>query len=528
MFEYIAIIGLATVIKLTSSMDDMLWLPKLLNNETTKHKRLIESVYIFTLMLIVLLSYVLAHLGNIVFLSISNNQNLFGLLSSFGLILFAMLHLKGNDKQNKTNEPIGTLAEKLESAFVISFVGSVDELVIFTTVFSSKIIDVAPLMIGTVTAGMLVILVANSILRVGFIMRIVERIPIWIIVLLIGIFAFVQNISSCKVFLEYDFLCCCKILNFLWTIVVWFFEHLYISIAHLITIITDRDIFLFALAIYAGANIDKTIKWMEKFLLFKIGFFIRYTMLFIWRLGKPYWKEVDIVTALSEVNEQVFTRVFVIRVGNLAISNKNYRENIKHIIDVEHIWDWHFFTRSNQNVRDIKVWACDFFDYKDNKFSSAKDNSTTELGLVGITSLQSDSTIQTLFKRYKLDVAFDDIIIHGTIKGVASFPNIADLSAKYLDNMNIEKIVIFYSDGMHTKTIDFGQKDFSDVIIKFAASNHDTNEGLYIGEKYENHDKNSAKRLADILTSLTNINSCSDDCDNKEDSSPNQQDDTTK
>ncbi|MCX6051071.1 MAG: hypothetical protein NTZ60_01025 [Campylobacterales bacterium] len=197
MFEFLNIVLFAVILKLMSSMDDTLWLPKLLHNEPKKHRWFIGLIYILTLVLIVFISYILSLFGNLVFANISDNTNLFALFSSFGLIMFALVYLRNTGDENISLEATNILlSKKLKTAFFVSFTGSIDELLVFTAIMSTNAVDVMPLLIGTAIAGLLVILVSNNIFKIKFITNIANKIPIWIVILFVGLVTFIQTIIN--------------------------------------------------------------------------------------------------------------------------------------------------------------------------------------------------------------------------------------------------------------------------------------------------------------------------------------------
>ncbi|MCX6051070.1 MAG: hypothetical protein NTZ60_01020 [Campylobacterales bacterium] len=300
-----------------------------------------------------------------------------------------------------------------------------------------------------------------------------------------------------------DFLCYREILG----IIGVFFELLIVSIEHWIAIIINHDFISFVIAITIGANIKAISSVVSRVIHYKLKLYFKIIWFFIWRFAKPYWIEVDISTALFEITTQINTHVFLIRVGKLSMNNNNYKNSMKHIIEVDHIWDWHFFTKSDSIVQDIGTWACDFFEYKDAQcFTINEKNTTTELGIVNTQSLRENIKLQKIFKQYKLSIAFDDIMIYGTIKGVADFPDFHKLRNLHLNNLHIEKIVLLYNDGLEAKIVDLGQIELADAIIEFVSNNYDTNKRLYIDKYLLEENKNSATNLAKELTTLAHFN----------------------
>jgi len=193
--ELIGFTLFALGLKLMTSLDDTIWLPKLLHKEVFKNKVMIELVYLASLCLIVCLAYFTFLVGDVVFASFFGEAKLFAMISSLGLMGFAYFYLKNdnnedNDEIEQNSQP---LFDKLKIAFVVSILGSMDEFIVFIVMFSTKAVTFLPLMIGTILAGLIVILFSNSILKVNFFASIIQKIPVWMVIFVVGLVAFVLS-----------------------------------------------------------------------------------------------------------------------------------------------------------------------------------------------------------------------------------------------------------------------------------------------------------------------------------------------
>ncbi len=187
----IELIGLMVAIftKLTTSTDDMIWLPKLLSSENITHRRFIGIVYILALSFVVLVAYVISYLAIEIFFD--DYASWFSVISSLSLIGYGLYLFKNqtNDDESQENEKSHkSLQEKLKIAFIVSIIGSFDELAVFVVLFATNKITILPLLIGTILAGVLVFLISNKISQINKIKTLLEKIPNGLIIIIVGIF----------------------------------------------------------------------------------------------------------------------------------------------------------------------------------------------------------------------------------------------------------------------------------------------------------------------------------------------------
>jgi hypothetical protein len=301
-----------------------------------------------------------------------------------------------------------------------------------------------------------------------------------------------------------DILCCSDIIGFFSTIIgaLWRF------FIKLFDIFWSEQVIGYILTGIIAANYKALGRWIGKWITYKIKKYLVLVWNFVFRLGKPYYKTTDISKILHKVNVAVETHSIVIRVGKLSLNANIYRKNIKRIITAEHIWDWHFFAKSDFVAQDIRLWACDFFGYENDKFINFKENSTTQLSICELQAIRENQTVIKLFKKYKLNLAFDDLLIYGTIKECKSFPEFQDLRNQYMNNIDILGVVLFYNDGMDVKEVDFTHKELADSIIEILSNCYDLNKTLYI-DKWKNYkDKKNGCLLMNELNSIINTNDC--------------------
>lgn len=302
-----------------------------------------------------------------------------------------------------------------------------------------------------------------------------------------------------------DILCCSDIIGFFSTIIgaLWRF------FIKLFDIFWSEQVIGYIFTGIVAANYKALGRWIGKWITYEIKKYLILVWNFIFRLGKPRYKTLDLIKATHKLNVTVETHSIVIRVGKLSLNKSAYRKSIKRIIDNEHIWDWHFFTKSDYVGQDIRGWACDFFKYKNDSFEDFQKNSTTQLSICELQALRDNQMMIQLFKKYKLNLAFDDLLIYGTIKECKNFPEFQDLHT-YKDHIDIAGVLLFYNDGSDVKEIDFTQKEFVEDIIGIISSLYDPNKTLYIDE-WENHkdkDRKNGCLLMNELNSIIKANDC--------------------
>ena len=177
----------ATLLKLSTSVDDSVWLSKLFANESTAHRRYIGAVYLGALTFITLLAYGIFWFGRDLFEYLGSNQQMMAVISSCLLIAFAVFFLRGSEHGEVDSDPAARLSQKLKTAFVVSVIGSIDELLTFIAVLSTGEISVVPLLIGTLIAGALMILMVSGFTRIGFLMKLFEKVTIWTVIAGVGL-----------------------------------------------------------------------------------------------------------------------------------------------------------------------------------------------------------------------------------------------------------------------------------------------------------------------------------------------------
>lgn len=185
--EFLGVVGGAIMLKLVSSADDVVWLTRLLYGMRGWRLSLIHAVYIATLCLICLLAYIIAQLGIAGSMTLTGEEGWFSLIASCLLILFALTVLRGEIDEEPNLSPDDRLVIRARDAFFISFIGSIDELTVYTVALSTGEIPMLALVPGSIIAGTLTLLVAHGVGRIHIVSRHLEEIPIWIIIAVLGI-----------------------------------------------------------------------------------------------------------------------------------------------------------------------------------------------------------------------------------------------------------------------------------------------------------------------------------------------------
>lgn len=157
----------SALIKLSSSADDLLWLPPYASNG---RKLATAALYTATLLGVVLLSYIVAMVGG----HLISDEKLLKIASGLLLMAFAVFYLR-------VDKDLGG-----KGVVAITFLGSLDELGIFTALFAAKYVGVASAIIGTFFAAAIVVLAVEVFTRLTTPMRYLSRIPVWVIIFLIG------------------------------------------------------------------------------------------------------------------------------------------------------------------------------------------------------------------------------------------------------------------------------------------------------------------------------------------------------
>ncbi len=193
---FITGIVFAFILKLKTSLDDIVWLGKLFS---WSHKDiLISIVYLSTLLLIVGLSYLLSYFWFEVLAYFWVDEKWFGIITSVLLILYAIFFLKrseessGDSLQEKRDESDKNI---VKTTFYISFIWSIDELFVFATIFSSTNFWIWEIGIWVILAGLVVILISNGIFdTTANARKILHKIPSWFVIFLVGIYSLIANL----------------------------------------------------------------------------------------------------------------------------------------------------------------------------------------------------------------------------------------------------------------------------------------------------------------------------------------------
>lgn len=225
----------------------------------------------------------------------------------------------------------------------------------------------------------------------------------------------------------------------------------------------------------------------------KTNYFYRKTLL----SKNPFWIETDVSKGMKNIISYSESRIFIVRIGNLHMNNKIYSERINHMIEADHIWDWHFFLKNELASQNTNGWIGDFYhlNSKGEATTIVEDNSTTELGLIKRSRFRENTGIKEIFTEYELDTNFDDLIIYGVLKGVNSFPEISDLFSNHMDKLQVEKITLFYNDGEFTKEITYEAKRMATALIDCIIHIYNSDIKLYIDQEITDSGRESGLLL---------------------------------
>ena len=173
MFEIFISFAIPTLLvfatKIITSADDFIWLPKFLNSNSIKN----QFEYLSALIIIVLIAFVVNILGKKI-----PQEKYLPLFASITLIIFAFTYLRKS--KSTFNE------KKKNSAFLISFFGSFDELVIFISFFSSDFFSFSNVIIGTFLAGLVIIFICNSLNQLPLFIKKINKLENWVIIAALG------------------------------------------------------------------------------------------------------------------------------------------------------------------------------------------------------------------------------------------------------------------------------------------------------------------------------------------------------
>lgn len=176
------IISVLTVFlsKLKTSGDDLIWLPPFLG----KNKYQSAILYIIAIVLVIFLSWGTVNLTTMLI----NENKYISLISSICLILFALFYLKNADQTDKSSNGIS------KNVFLISVVGSVDEFFFFIVLFSTGFFSLIPVIIGTVAAGVLVVLVSAGLNKFTWFVKALNSVKTWLVIFIIGTISLIYSI----------------------------------------------------------------------------------------------------------------------------------------------------------------------------------------------------------------------------------------------------------------------------------------------------------------------------------------------
>ncbi len=193
--EAIITIVIAAGLKLMTSIDDAIWLSSLLRGEISFSKLLIHIVYLASLVFVVVFAYCIALFGENAIAYLVDSQSLFAAVSALGLMAFAFFILK-NEKSDNDSVEINqkNISQKVITAMTVSMSGSVDELMVFMTAFATKSISLIPSIIGVVVAGVVVLMISSSLLKIEAVSKIISITPIWKVIFLVGFVAFIHSL----------------------------------------------------------------------------------------------------------------------------------------------------------------------------------------------------------------------------------------------------------------------------------------------------------------------------------------------
>lgn len=191
-----SLIVIAIWLKLSSSGDDCVWLTKLISKESRKHRFMIEVIYLLVLVLVVVLAYLINWIGVKSFNLMNINPDYFSIFASVSLMMYAIFYLRNKTDDDDTINSKKALFPKIIETIHISVIGSVDELLTFILMFSTNKISFYHLMIGTLIAGVMIILFSEGLKRIKIVLDILEKLAIWKIIFAFGFAGFILAIYN--------------------------------------------------------------------------------------------------------------------------------------------------------------------------------------------------------------------------------------------------------------------------------------------------------------------------------------------
>lgn len=195
--------------------------------------------------------------------------------------------------------------------------------------------------------------------------------------------------------------------------------------------------------------------------------------------SKPYHysKDLDTRESYSKIQDNVNRKNFIIRFGGFSPADKDYKDNITWAIKNEYIWDWHFFLMNKQSYQ-ASNWLVDFFDTdSSNKIVKVRENTTTQLSVIEKNSLFEN---KDMFKKYKIEKTFTDIVIIGLIKH-DEFLEISDFRKDENwenDKVIIDDILIYNQDKI--EHIEIFKNEIAKSIIDTIVESYDKEKILFI------------------------------------------------
>jgi len=199
LYSLLAVVTLATGVKLASSSDDVIWFLPFLSRNTARQKLINSVLYLLTLQAVMILSLVLSQAllsGMDLLLSITklpwHPERAIQVLSGLLLILVAVYYFyQERNDMGETEEQTGPGSG---SVVLITFLGSLDELSYFPGLLAAGTFTPVELGVGVVLAGTIVVSVCLGITGLRSVITHIEKVPLWLIMgaiaslMLVGIF----------------------------------------------------------------------------------------------------------------------------------------------------------------------------------------------------------------------------------------------------------------------------------------------------------------------------------------------------
>lgn len=177
MNEFIYTVTIVFLAKVKTSGDDLIWLPPFI-----RQNKLISSFYyLVAINIVVLISWIsVDYLKRVI-----TNENYLAFFASIILVVFSITYLRNNE--NKENDGL----TKSKSVFIISLIGSVDELFLFSVLFTTGKYSLLPVILGISFAGLIVILFSFGLNSISWFVNQTEKIKTWLIIFVIGLISMV-------------------------------------------------------------------------------------------------------------------------------------------------------------------------------------------------------------------------------------------------------------------------------------------------------------------------------------------------